>query len=153
MSKSKPKSTFENLFTTSEDGVEIFMGTNPDGSDVYFTIAENGNPTHEKSQRKYSKLLEQSRKNPKKEHWLMSKIMAESIVTNWRGVLGEDGKPLACTMENKVDAFNKHKKLFYAVIKESLKEDNYKDDFIGDYDDDEIYEEPKEETEKNSGKS
>lgn len=152
MSKST-KSTFESLFATKEEGVEIFMGTNPDGSDVYFTIAENGNPAHEKSQRKYAKIMENSRNNPKKEHWIMSKIMAEGIVTNWRGVKDENGNELECTMENKVDAFNRHKKLFYAVLKESSNEDNFRDDdnFIGNYD--EIYEEPEKATEKNSRKS
>ena len=148
------KSTFEHLFTSQEQGKEFFMGVNTNGTDVYFTIAENGNPLHEKVQRKYAKQLEAARKHPKKEHWLMSKIMAEAIVTGWRGVIDNDGNEIACTMENKVDAFNHHKKLFYAVLKEATNEENFKDDdLILDDDNDDVYEEPAKDTEKNSGKS
>jgi len=150
------KSTFDTLFSTKEDGVEIFMGTNKNGTDVFFTIAESGNPNHEKAQRKYAKQLEAARKQPKKEHWLMSKIMAEAIVTNWRGVIDEKGKEIPCTLENKIDAFNRHKKLFYAVLKEATNEDNFRDfdDFEGDFfEDDDVYEEPVRDTEKNSKKS
>ena len=121
------KSTFDSLFATNEDGVEIFMGTNADQSDIYFTIVESGNPKHEKAQRKYAKQLEAARKNPKKDHYLMAKIMAESIVIGWRGVKDDDGNELACTMENKIDAFNKYKKLFYAVLKEATNEENFRD--------------------------
>jgi len=54
-------------------------------------------------------------------------------------------------MENKIDAFNRHKKLFYAVLKESSNEENYKeDDFPDDaFDDDDVYEEDVASTEKN----
>ncbi len=139
--------TFEQLFTTNEDGVEIFMGTNSKGGDIFFTIAENGNEKHEKAQRKYAKQLEAARKNPKKEHYLMAKIMAEAIVTSWRGVLDDDGAELAPTMENKVDAFNRYKKLFFAVLKEANNEENFMDS------DDLSPEEINEDTEGNSGKS
>ena len=144
------KSTFDYLFTSTEEGKEIFMGVNKNGTDVYFTIAENGNPAHEKVQRKYAKQMENARKHPKKEHWLMSKIMAEGIVTNWRGVIDDDGNEIPCTMENKVNAFNHHKKLFYAVLKESSNEENYReDDFPDDDIDDDVYEGDIDGTEKN----
>lgn len=146
------KSTFEYLFTSQEQGKEFFMGVNANGTDVYISIAENGNPLHEKVQRKYAKQLEAARKNPKKEHWLMSKIMAEAIVTGWRGIIDEDGNEIPCTMENKVDAFNRHKKLFYAILKEATNEENFKADDVFDTDDD-VYEEPIKGTEKNSKKS
>jgi hypothetical protein len=139
--------TFDQLFTTNEDGVEIFMGTNSKGGDIFFTIAESGNEKHEKSQRKYAKQLETARKNPKKEHYLMAKIMAEAIVTNWRGVLDDDGNELAPDMENKIDAFNRYKKLFFAVLKEANNEENFIDI------DDLSVEEINEDTEGNSGKS
>jgi len=139
------KGTFEYLYTTEEDGVEIHMGVNANGESFYFTLRELGCEAHEKVQRKYNAALSRVRNNSKKEHEILSKIIAESILVDWRGVIDNKGKEIPCTMENKLDALMKHKKLLYAVMTESSKEENFR--HIDDDDNSD------EDTEKNSSKS
>jgi len=122
------KDTFEYLFSTNEKGVAIHMGINPaNGEDVIFTIREAGCEHHEKTQRKYQKALSMVRKNPKKEHEILSKIMAEAIIVDWSGITDKKGKKIPCTSENKLDALIKQKKLFYAILTEASREENFQD--------------------------
>jgi hypothetical protein len=121
------KSTFDYLFSINEDGIDIHMGINANGDDIMFRLRESGCKEHEKAQRKYKKSLALTRKNPDKEHEVLSKIVAEAIIVDWSGVLDEKGKKLPCTFENKLENLKKYKKLFYEVLTEATNEENFRD--------------------------
>lgn len=141
----KTVSSFEYLYSTSDEGVEIPMGMNADGKEIIFKLRESGCKEHEKSQRRYQKSLSLTRKNPDKEHELLARIVAESIIIDWSNVIDEKGKEIPCTFETKFEALKKYKKLFYDVIKEASNEENFRD-FDPGYDEGE-------DTEKNLSKS
>jgi hypothetical protein len=121
------KSTFEHLYSVNEDGVNIPMGTNSKGDDIVFKLRESGCKEHEKAQRKYKKSLSLTRKNPDKEHEILSRIVAEAIIVDWSGVLNDKGKPLECTFENKFENLKKYKKLFFEILTEATNEENFRD--------------------------
>jgi hypothetical protein len=122
--------TFTDLFKTddnlAENGVKVPVGFNSKGDEVIFTVAEAGNPKHEAVQRRYAKQLESTRRNPERHRAVLCKIVAESILLNWEGVLNENGKELKCTLENRVAALITYKKLFYAVMDAAADEGNFK---------------------------
>jgi hypothetical protein len=113
-------STFDSLFKSDEDksknGVPIEFGFNSKNEKVTLFIAEAGNPNHEKAQRKYAKALENSRKNKELYNEIICKIVAESILLKWEGVLDNDGEPMEATFETKFDALKRLRKLFLAVL-------------------------------------
>jgi hypothetical protein len=119
------KSTFEQLYTTNEDGVNVPMGINANGDEIIFKLRESGCKQHEKVQRKYQKSLSLARKNPDKEHEILCRIVAEAIIVDWKGVLNEKGKPIACTFDEKFENLKKYKKLFYEVLSQSSNEENF----------------------------
>ena len=121
----KTQNTFDYLYSTNEDGVKVYMGINAKGDDIIFKLRESGCKEHEKAQRRHKKSLSLTRKNPDKEHEVLSKIVAEAIIVDWSGIIDEKGKAIACTFENKFEALKKYKKLFYEVLKEATNEDNF----------------------------
>lgn len=146
------QSTFQELFTSKLDVAPLYMGYNSKDEEIIFFVKETGNKEHEKCQRKYAKPLERSRKNKKRNRAIMAKIVAESILDGWQGVLGEDGEPIEPTVENKVDALVQFKKLFYEVLNFAADSTNFAGE--EEADDDEIDEDAdeltaEEETEKN----
>ena len=139
-------STFDELFTSPLETAILYFGTNAKEEELSFTVRETGSPEHEKVQRKYSKALERSRRNRKRNREVMAKIVAESILIDWKGVLDEDGNVVPCTMANKIAALIKYKKLFVEIIDFASEATNFQpeEDFE---DDDDIS--PDEDSEKN----
>jgi len=137
--------TLDNLFKSDENksvkGVPIVVGTNQNGDDVVFYIAEIGNPNHDKVQRRYSKQLERYRKREELQQQIIVKIVAESILVDWEGVLDDDGQHIEATLENKIAALTKYRKLFVEVMQEAGDPSNFAlvDDDVN----------PEEDTEKN----
>jgi len=122
-------STFDSLFKSddekSKNGVPIEYGFNSKNEKVILYIAEAGNPNHEKAQRKYAKALENSRKNKDLYNEIICKIVAESILLRWEGVLDGDGEPIESTYENKFDALKRLRKLFLAVLDSASDTSNF----------------------------
>lgn len=122
--------TFIDLFKTddnlAENGVKVPVGYNSKGKEVIFTVAEAGNPKHEAVQRRYAKALESTRRNPDRHRAVLCKVVAESILLDWEGVLDEDGNERECTLENRIEALITYKKLFYAVMDAAADEGNFK---------------------------
>jgi hypothetical protein len=104
------KDTFEELFATDEkkakNGVPIPMGFNAKDEEITFWIAEINNPKHTAAQRKFSKMLEVTRKNEKRHTAILAKVVAEGILIRWEGVLDADKKQVKSTFENKVKYLN-----------------------------------------------
>lgn len=121
--------TLSALFESDTDkavkGVPIVVGYNSREEEVVFWIAEAGNVNHIKAQRKYAKQLEVSRKNAKQTEKLMKRIIAESILIRWKGVLDKDGNEIEPTLENKLDALLKYRPLYLRILEESNDHDNY----------------------------
>lgn len=113
-------STFDSLFKSDDDkaknGVPVEFGFNSKNEKVTLYIAEAGNPNHEKAQRKYAKALENSRKNKDLYNEIICKIVADSILLRWEGVLDEAGVVVEPTYENKFNALKQLRKLFLAVL-------------------------------------
>ena len=131
------KSTFDYLFSIEENGAEINMGANTDGTEIFFTLREAGCKEHEQSMRRYQKLLAASRKNPTREHEILARVVAEAIIVDWRGVKDVDGNDVPCTFENKLEALTKYKKLYYEVIAQASNEENFRYvDFENDIEED-----------------
>jgi len=145
------KSTFDDLYISDDkkatEGVEFEIGTNIKGDPIFFTIAENGNPKHEKAQRKRSRMLERTRGSStsaiNRRDKIIAEVVAEGLLLSWRGVLDEEGNEVPSTFENKVEALLKYRKLQNEILELSDEPIYYKED-------EEDQEEAKEETEKNS---
>ena len=123
------KNTFDTLFTSdpdkSENGTPITFGVNAKGDPVIFYIAEAGCENHEKVQRKYAKQLERSRHLPARREEIISKIIAESLLIKWEGVLDEKGKEVEPTYENKLEALRKYKRLYNEIMTIALDHENF----------------------------
>ena len=151
------KGTFDQLFVSTLDTAEMFLGVNSKDQEIVCHIRETGCPEHEKAQRKYSKMLERSRSNRKRRHMIMSKIVGESLLVSWSGFLDSDGNEIPDTLEQRVDALTKFKKFFYDVLEFSADRENFQvqdDEDIEEEDGDTAAEDgeglsPEEDTEKN----
>jgi hypothetical protein len=146
--------TLSNLFKSDADkalnGVPIAVGYNKNAEEVIFWIAEAGNRNHVKVQRKYAKQLEANRRNSKKIDKILINIIAEALLVHWENVLDSDGSVVEPTIENKVEALTKYKKLYHRVLDESSDADNFRlDDPEDDSEDDLTPEEIMEDTEGN----
>lgn len=143
-------STFEEIYKSDFDTAEMYVGENKLGNEIVFTVAEIGNETHEKVQRKYSKQIERSRKNPKRYQAVMAEVLAKSILIDWKGVLDSNDAEVEASFENKKQALIKYKKLFQDVVDFSTDPNNFRDDenLPIELEDEEILT-PEEDTEKN----
>jgi hypothetical protein len=54
-------------------------------------------------------------------------VYCKAIVTDWRGILDQDKKPIECTLENRIWLFSNLPHLFDIVVSFSNNVDNYKD--------------------------
>jgi len=144
-------STFDEFFLTDEkkslEGVRIIVGYNQNDNEVALWVAEAGNKKHEKVQRKFSKALEKTRHNKDKQREIMAKIIAESLLLDWEGVLDDKGEAIPCTLENKIKALTKYKKLFLEVLENSSDAENFQVDTS--YDDAEATDDAEEDSLKN----
>ena len=122
--------TFTELFKTddnlAENGIWVPMGYNSKNKEVSMLIAEAGNPKHEAVQRRYAKQLESTRRNAERHRNVLCKIVAETILLDWKGILDDNGKERKCTLEAKVEALVTYKKLFYAVMDAAGDENNFR---------------------------
>lgn len=122
-------STFDKFFASDEEksknGVPIPFGFNADNEPITVWVAENGNPNHERCQRRYSRQLEQSRKNRALYNEVIAKIVAESILIKWEGFLDTDKKQIPPTTENKFGMLKKYERFMNAILAESANHDNF----------------------------
>lgn len=129
-------STFNDLFVSTLDTAEMFLGVNSKDQEIICNVRETGCPEHEKAQRKYAKMLERSRNNRKRRHLIMSKIVAESLLVSWRGFLDDDGNEVPDTLENRIDALTRFKKFFFDVLEFAGDRENFQAAEDGDIDED-----------------
>jgi len=136
--------SLDEMYKTDEDksvnGVPITVGINIKDDPIIMVVAEAGSPHHRKIQRKYDKALETSRRNSEKRRLVLSKIVAESLLKGWSGVLDSKGKEVPYTVENGIEALMKYEKLSFEVMEAATDPENFRPD-------DEI--EAEEDTEKN----
>ena len=123
------ETTFDDVFSydkdKAEDGIPIIVGVNKNGDDVTLFVAMAGSERHEKMQRKYSKSLERARRNEKLTRKIMAKIVAQSLLLGWEGVLDQDGNPVEATTENKIKALMSHKQLYMSVLEAAMDTANF----------------------------
>jgi len=110
----------------SIEGAPITIGINTKDEPIIMYVAEAGNPTHKKVQRKYDRALETARNNPKRRRDLMAKIVATSILTGWSGVLDSKGKEIPYTIENGIEALLKYDKLNIEIMDAATDIENYR---------------------------
>jgi hypothetical protein len=122
------KNTFDDLFKSDKDTVELPVGYNSKEEEVFLIIAESGSKAHRVSQRKHNQALERSRNNEKRRNKVFATIVAESILLDWKGMLDEKGNPIECTVENKIAKLLEYDKLMMAVVEASTEFANFKND-------------------------
>jgi len=138
-------SDLDRQFIGDHETTEVFIGENHKGDETWFTVAQMQNPEHEKMQRKFSKALERSRRNQKKQREIQIEIVARSILVGWRNLIDDDGEEVKCTFKNKVDVLTKYREVLNRVLDEASDITNFQDVDDGQEDT------PEEDTEKNSG--
>ena len=111
----------------SLNGIEVPVGLNQKGDKVIFWIAEAGNENHEKVQQKYSEELELTRHNDDLYQEVILKIIAESILVSWSGVIDNKGKAIKPTVENKIESLTKYNKLYHKVMQIASDESKFRD--------------------------
>ena len=109
------------------NGIEVPVGLNQKGDKVIFHIAEAGNENHEKIQQKYSEELELTRHNDNLYQEVIIKIIAESILVSWSGVIDNKGKAIKPTVENKIESLTKYNKLYHKVMQIASDESKFRD--------------------------
>lgn len=143
-------SDLDRQFIGDHETTTVFIGENHKGEEIWFKVAQMQNPEHEKMQRKFSRQLERSRKNVKKQRAIQTEIVARSILMGWENLIDDDGNPVKCTVKNKMDVLTKYREILNRVLEEASDIANFQD--IDDDVDDDQEISPEEDTEKNSGK-
>ena len=122
--------SIDELYKTDEtlvnEGAPITIGMNAKDEPIIMYVAEAGNPKHKKAQRKYDRQLELARNNPDRRRLLMAKIVAESILVNWEGVLDSKNKEVKYTVKNGIDAILKYDKLNIEIMEAATDIENYR---------------------------
>jgi hypothetical protein len=122
--------SIEKLYETDkelvEKGAPITIGMNVKDNPIIMYVAEAGNPKHKKAQRKYDRQLEIARNNHDRRQLLMAKIVAESILVHWEGVLDSKGKEVPYTVKNGIDALLKYDKLNLDIMDAATDIENYR---------------------------
>lgn len=112
--------SLEEIYKTDQDkelnGVEVEFGYNIKEEPITMIVAAIGNESNRKAMRKYEKALESARNNKNRRSMIWAKIVAESILRDWKGVLDSKGKEVKATTENKIAALIKYEKLFVDVM-------------------------------------
>lgn len=136
--------SLEEIYKVDEDkqinGIDIEFGLNAKDEPMTMVVAEIGNPNNQKVMRKYEKALESSRNNKKKRSLIWAKIVAESILINWKGILDSKKKEIPANIENKIAALVKYEKLFVDIMEAAQDGERFRPDDETD---------PSEESEKN----
>lgn len=112
--------SLEEIYKTDKDkelnGVEIEFGYNAKEEPMTLLVAAIGNEKNRACMRKYEKALESARNNKKRRSLIWAKIVAESILIDWKGILDSNKKEIKATLENKIAALIKYEKLFVDVM-------------------------------------
>jgi hypothetical protein len=135
------KKIYKDQDILSSEGIEQVIGYNEKDEEMVLIVAQAGNPVHQKTQRKYARALEKARTSKKKQDKIYARIIGESILLGWRGILDTKGKPVDDKLENRIEALA-NKELMNEVLDIAMERTN----FIGDGKD----ETPEEATEGNS---
>jgi hypothetical protein len=124
--------SFDELYakdeSKSEAGVPMDVGVNSKGEPIIFTVAEMGNTKNERTMRRFEKALESARRDKKRRRSVWAKILSESVLLNWTGVLDSDGNPVPPTIANKIANLEKYERLFTDVMEFSQNPENYRPD-------------------------
>lgn len=137
-------STLDDLYGSDEErstkGVDVHIGLNRKNDPIIIVVAEAGNAKHSQAMRKYERALESCRHNRKKRRLINAKIIAESLLLDWKGILDAKGKPVEANFDNKVDAMM-HSSQFMGDVVDAASD---RANFVADQNDN------SDETEKNS---
>jgi hypothetical protein len=139
-------SDLDRQFIGDRETTDVFIGENHLGGEIWFEVAQMQNPEHEKMQRKFSRALERSRRNPKKQREIQIEIVARSILVGWRGLVDDDGNTVKCSVSNRIEVLTKYREVLDRTLEAASDVTNFQDV------DDEDPEEVKKDTEKNSEK-
>jgi len=124
--------SFDELYakdeSKSEAGVPMDVGVNTKGEAIIFTVAEMGNTKNERTMRRFEKALESARRDKKRRRSVWAKILSESVLLNWTGVLDSNGLEVPPTIPNKISALEKYERLFTDVMEFSQNPENYRPD-------------------------
>lgn len=124
--------SLEELYKTDEDksskGVPITVGMNEKDDPIIMIVAEAGSPLHKKVQRKYDRALESSRRNPEKRRMVMSKIIAESLLKDWSGVLDSNGNEIPYNSKTGLEALMKYEQLSIEIMEAATDIENFRPD-------------------------
>jgi len=124
--------SFEELYakdeSKSEAGVPMDVGVNTKGTPIIFTVAEMGNTKNERTMRRFEKALESARRDKKRRRSVWAKILSESVLLTWSGVLDSKGEEVPATVANKIAALEKYERLFTDVMEFSQNPENYRPD-------------------------
>lgn len=126
--------SLEELYKTDEDksnkGIPVTVGMNEKNDPIIMVVAEAGSKLHKKVQRKYDRALEASRRNPDKRRYILSKIISESLLKGWSGVLDSKGNEVPYTVENGIEALMKYEQLSIEVMEAATDIENFRPEGI-----------------------
>jgi len=158
--------SLENLYLVDEkkatDGIELELDLNEKEEPMVLIVAamHAKNPLWEKTLRKYEKPRERARHSKKKRTRVWARIIAESILKDWRGILDENGNEEPATLDSKIEALIKYPVLIDDVMETAQSMDRYRPDDLDELDEDDAPDDapddpdiaeltPEEDTEKN----
>ena len=130
----KPKSIYE-LFETDEtmeqQGIVVDFGpygefkvARASGSNIKYS------ETVKRYNKPYQKMLKRGTMPEKLARQVLAKVYAESIVLNWKRVIGRDGKEIPYTTQNVVKVLLDLPDLFSQIVIESLNAELYRKDYV-----------------------
>jgi len=103
-------------YTATTDTYDLYVGDNNKGEEIIFVVGRTGRPEHETVARRFSKQLERSRRNKDKYRKVLIEVAARSLLIDWENLIDDDGKPVPCTLENKISVLTDYPDLFSSVI-------------------------------------
>jgi hypothetical protein len=112
----------------SENGIPVVIGLNAKGEEIVMFVAEAGSARHERTQKKYAAELERHRHNPALRDEIVKKVIAESILVSWTGVVDANGDPIEPTVENKLQALKKYRKLHMMIMETAIDSARFRKD-------------------------
>ncbi len=135
-SDGKPKSIYELFETDStmeQQGVVVDFG--PYGR---FKVARaSGNnikyaQSFQKHNRPYQKMQRRGTMPEELARQVLAKVYAESILLDWEGVIGRDGKNIPFSKENAIKVMLDLPDLFTQIIAESQNAESYRKEYVED---------------------
>lgn len=115
----------DNEYNTDFDTAEMFIGYNPDETEIVFLISRVKTSKHEFASRKYAQELERAEGNPKRYNAVVDMIISESIFEGWRNLRDASGKDIPTTVENKLAVLKKYPGVSNRIIAFATKNKNY----------------------------